>query len=149
MRPRHPGAIELGSPHTPFLKLLNKGSEAGGHTKFLVIRNADTSLVYFWKIPVSHYLAVLFGFGLTWSAMQYAHHYGTVRDVQKGAMNLKTFRLLDLVWLNHNWHLNHHMHPTVPWLYLPRLAEERGERRGSLLLAYLREWRGPQPSPPT
>jgi len=38
---------ELGSPDTPFLTLLNKGSETPGSTRVLVIRNADTSFVYF------------------------------------------------------------------------------------------------------
>jgi pimeloyl-ACP methyl ester carboxylesterase len=39
---------ELGSPNTPFLKRLNKGQEAPGAGKnTLVIRNADTSFVYF------------------------------------------------------------------------------------------------------
>ena len=41
---------ELGSPDTPFLQLLNgKGGrdEVDGQTKVLVIRNADTSFVYF------------------------------------------------------------------------------------------------------
>jgi pimeloyl-ACP methyl ester carboxylesterase len=37
---------ELGSPDTPFLKLLNR-DETRGPTKTLVIRNADTSFVYF------------------------------------------------------------------------------------------------------
>lgn len=101
------------------------------------------AMIHFWEIPVLHYLAVMFGFGFSWSAMQYAHHYGTVRDVRKGAMNLKTFALLDLVWLNHNWHLNHHMHPTVPWIHLPRLSDAN-EVRGHLHTAYLREWRGPR-----
>ena len=41
---------ELGSPNTPFLKRLNKGQEAPGAGKdTLVIRNADTSFVYFPK----------------------------------------------------------------------------------------------------
>jgi hypothetical protein len=31
----------------------------------------------------------------------------------------------------------------VPWVYLPSLSAG-GEERGSLLAAYLREWRGPQ-----
>ena len=75
--------------------------------------------------------------------MQYAHHYGTVRDVAKGALNLKTFRWLDLIWLNHNWHLNHHLRPVVPWIYLPFLSDPN-EARGSLFKAYWREWRGPQ-----
>ena len=101
------------------------------------------SMIVFWQIPFGHYLAVMFGFGFMWSAMQYAHHYGTVRDVQKGALNLKTFYPLDLIWLNHNWHLNHHVAPTVPWIYLPFLSDPN-EPRGSLLAAYVRMWRGPQ-----
>ncbi|HSW24277.1 MAG TPA: hypothetical protein VLJ62_16055, partial [Burkholderiaceae bacterium] len=39
--------VELGSPDTPFLKLLNKGDDTPGPTKYLVIRNADVSFVYF------------------------------------------------------------------------------------------------------
>jgi fatty acid desaturase len=103
---------------------------------------AHGAMIYYWSIPLATYLSVMFGFGFMWSAMQYAHHYGTVREVQKGALNLRTFYLLDLVWLNHNWHLNHHMAPTVPWIYLPFLSD-RGEPRGSLLKAYARMWRGP------
>ncbi len=38
---------ELGSPRTPFLERLNRGSETHGSTRTLVIRNADTSFVYF------------------------------------------------------------------------------------------------------
>jgi fatty acid desaturase len=102
-------------------------------------------LIWAWHIPLSHYFAVMFGFGFTWSAMQYAHHYGTERDVLKGARNLRTFRQLDVIWLNHNWHRNHHAQPTVPWIYLPRLAET-SEPRGSLIAAYLAMWHGPQPA---
>jgi pimeloyl-ACP methyl ester carboxylesterase len=40
---------EYGSPDTPFLSLLNRGSETPGSTRYLVIRNADTSFVYFSK----------------------------------------------------------------------------------------------------
>jgi pimeloyl-ACP methyl ester carboxylesterase len=39
--------VELGSPDTPFLKRLNKGDDTPGPTQYLVIRNADTSFVYF------------------------------------------------------------------------------------------------------
>jgi len=38
---------ELGSPDTPFLQSLNQGSESRDSTRILVIRNADTSFVYF------------------------------------------------------------------------------------------------------
>jgi pimeloyl-ACP methyl ester carboxylesterase len=39
--------LEYGSPDTPLLSRLNHGSETKGSTRFLVIRNADTSFVYF------------------------------------------------------------------------------------------------------
>ena len=38
---------EYGSPTSPFLTWLNRGSELQGPTRTLVIRNADTSFVYF------------------------------------------------------------------------------------------------------
>jgi pimeloyl-ACP methyl ester carboxylesterase len=38
---------EYGSDHTPFLTRLNAGDETPQPTKYLVIRNADTSFVYF------------------------------------------------------------------------------------------------------
>jgi len=38
---------EYGSDHTPFLSTLNRGDETKPPTKYLVIRNADTSFVYF------------------------------------------------------------------------------------------------------
>lgn len=102
-------------------------------------------LIYFGHIPVSRWLLMGFAFGFTWSAMQYAHHYATVRDVALGARNLRTFAWLDRLWLNHNWHLNHHRQPVVPWLHLPALSAP-GEVRGSLLQTYLGMWRGPRPA---
>jgi pimeloyl-ACP methyl ester carboxylesterase len=38
---------EYGTDHTPFLSTLNRGDETKGPTRYLVIRNADTSFVYF------------------------------------------------------------------------------------------------------
>jgi hypothetical protein len=84
------------------------------------------------------------GFGLTWSAMQYVHHYGTERHVLRGARNLWIWRPLDTIWLHHNWHQAHHEHPTVPWVHLPTLAADGGASRGFLLWAYLRMWKGPR-----
>jgi pimeloyl-ACP methyl ester carboxylesterase len=40
---------EYGAADTPFLRALNHGREARGRTQFLVLRNADTSFVYFSK----------------------------------------------------------------------------------------------------
>ena len=126
-----------------FLESLNPKYRRLIRVEALVAILLHAAMIYFWEIPFLTYLAVMFGFGFTWSAMQYAHHYGTVRDVQKGAMNLKTFHLLDLIWLNHNWHLNHHMQPTLSWVYLPFVSDGH-ETRGNLFTAYLREWRGPR-----
>jgi pimeloyl-ACP methyl ester carboxylesterase len=45
--PDSPLCREYGSPHTPLLRFLNHGNETPGATRYLVIRNADTSFVYF------------------------------------------------------------------------------------------------------
>lgn len=103
-------------------------------------------IVYLWHIPVANYLIMYCGFGFMWSAMQYVHHYGTERHVTRGARNLRIWAPLDLLWLNHNWHLAHHQKPAVPWVYLPVTETEGDTRRGFLLTAYLKMWRGPRPA---
>jgi fatty acid desaturase len=104
-----------------------------------------TAIVYFVGIPIWHYVALYATFGFMWSAMQYVHHFDTERHVTRGARNLFIFRPLDALLLHHNWHLAHHEHPTVPWIYLPRLAEEDGKtRRGFLPWYYLKMWLGPK-----
>ena len=101
-------------------------------------------LIYFTGAKLLHYLFVLYAFGWLWSSMQYVHHFHAERDVRLGAFNLKSFFLFDWILLNHNWHLNHHAHPTVPWIHLPKVdLGERGVRR-SFLRAYLRLWKGPK-----
>ena len=70
-----------------------------------------TGIVWLCGIPVAHYLAMYAGFGFLWSAMQYVHHYGTERHATRGARNLWIWKPIDLLWLNHNWHLVHHTHP--------------------------------------
>lgn len=100
-------------------------------------------LIWSFNIPLGNYLVMMFGFGAMWSALQYVHHYRTERHVLRGARNLRTLAWLDLIWLNHNWHLNHHLSPTVPWIYLPGLYQGNEFSRGSLALAYLKMWAGP------
>lgn len=101
-----------------------------------------------WMLDVSfaRYAVMYFGFGLMWSSLQYVHHYQTERHVLNGARNLHAFRLLDRIWLNHNWHQTHHQHPTIPWNYLPEVARRRGTGSDPLLPAYFRMWRGPRPA---
>ena len=130
-----------------FLESLNPRYHRWIQLEALAVIVLHATLVWVWHIPLAHYFAVMFGFGLIWSSMQYAHHYGTERDVLKGARNLRTFRWLDRVWLNHNWHRNHHAQPTIPWLYLPHADHaETASGRGSLVRAYFTMWNGPQPA---
>jgi fatty acid desaturase len=105
-----------------------------------------TLIVWAFGIHLLNYAVMYFGFGLTWSSMQYVHHYGTERHVTRGARNLWIFGPLDALWLNHNWHRTHHEHPTVPWKHLPKLSatEVVQYQRSFLPLAYLRMWRGPR-----
>lgn len=103
-----------------------------------------TALAVGLGVPPLRYAAAYAGFGFLWSALQYAHHFGTERHVTRGARNLWIGQPLDLLWLNHNWHRTHHEHPTVPWPYLPRLGRAEGPRPGFLPWAYLRMWRGPR-----
>jgi fatty acid desaturase len=102
------------------------------------------SILWALAIPPLNYLAMYAGFGVSWSAMQYVHHFGTTRHVLEGARNLWIWTPLDALWLHHNWHLTHHKHPTVPWIYLPRIGREENPERGFLLLHYVRMWKGPR-----
>jgi fatty acid desaturase len=103
-----------------------------------------SSIVLMLGIPVWRYFAVYCGFGFSWSAMQYVHHYGTERDVLLGARNLWLFAPIDWIWLHHNWHRTHHRHPTIPWIYLRSVGEREDPQREFLLWHYLRMWRGPK-----
>jgi fatty acid desaturase len=101
-------------------------------------------IVWALQIPLGSYLVVYLGFGVSWSAMQYVHHFGTERDVIDGSRNLWIWKPIDWAWLNHNWHHTHHQRPTIPWLYLPQLSRENHATREFLLWHYLRMWRGPR-----
>lgn len=131
-------------PTAAFLASLNPRFQRFIRLEALLVFILHGGILWVGAIPWSNYAIVLFGFGFSWSAMQYVHHFGTVRDVQEGARNLKTFFWLDALWLNHNWHLNHHMNPTAPWIYLPNLYAGTRFDRSDLFLAYLRMWRGPR-----
>ena len=103
-------------------------------------------IVWAFQIPLINYAIVYFGFGFSWSAMQYVHHFNTQRDVLLGARNLWFLAPIDWIWLHHNWHLSHHKHPTVPWIYLPSVGKEEDPHREFLPWHYLKMWRGPRPA---
>lgn len=132
-------------PSAAFMDSLNPASwrlirlEA---TLVLVVHGALLAWLDYAFIP---YAVMYTVFGISWSAMQYVHHFGTERDVLNGARNLWIAWPIDVLWLNHNWHLTHHRHPTIPWIHLPRVArDEQMTARGFLPWAYLKMWRGPR-----
>ena len=103
-----------------------------------------SAIVILFRIPPFHWLAMYAGFGWSWSAMQYVHHWGTERDVVRGARNLRIWGPIDALLLHHNWHGAHHRHPTIPWTGLPDLGRSEDPERKFLPLAYLRMWGGPR-----
>lgn len=132
-------------PSYAFMESLNPSYRRLIQLECLAVLALHTLIVRTLHIPLWNYAVMYFGFGLTWSAMQYVHHYGTERHVTRGARNLKLWEPIDRLWLNHNWHLAHHEHPTVPWIYLPSLDRAtQTDGRGFLLWSYFKMWRGPR-----
>jgi fatty acid desaturase len=131
-------------PSQAFMQSLNPAYRRIIQLECLGVLLLHAAIVWSLDIPLLNYAMMYAGFGFTWSAMQYVHHYGTERHVTRGARNLWLWAPLDRLWLNHNWHLNHHEHPTVPWNQLPELDQRPQAARGFLITAYLRMWRGPR-----
>lgn len=132
---------------TAFLHSLNPRYREIIRLECLAAMALHVSIVWLAGLHLGSYLAMYAGFGLIWSSLQYVHHYGTERHVTRGARNLWIWKPLDLIWLNHNWHLEHHEQPSVPWIYLSRAAADEKRRPGFLLSAYLKMWRGPGKAP--
>lgn len=83
--------------------------------------------------------------GLCWASQQYVTHADSPRDALDGAHNLRAPRLYEALLLHFNWHLAHHQHPKVPWLYLPQFDDPRRARPG-YFRSFVRFWRGPRPA---
>ncbi|MDH3281003.1 MAG: fatty acid desaturase [Gammaproteobacteria bacterium] len=86
-------------------------------------------------------------FALHWSALQYVDHAWSPRDVARGAWNLKVLPVTRALALNYHYHLAHHRHPAVPWVYLPRLVDPK-EPQPTFWRIYFSLWRGTRPAPP-
>jgi fatty acid desaturase len=141
MRREH---FEFDRPSAAFMDALNPRYSNYIRAEAIAVIVLHTALTVTLGIPLWKYAVMYAGFGFSWSAMQYVHHFGTPRHVLEGARNLWLWGPVDLVWLNHNWHLTHHKHPTVPWVHLPRLGREENPDRGFLPFHYLRMWSGPR-----
>jgi len=131
-------------PSAAFMDALNPRYARVIRLEALAAISLHLTIVWGLGIPLVNYLVMYAGFGVSWSAMQYVHHFGTTRHVLEGARNLWIWRPLDALWLNHNWHLTHHKHPTVPWIHLPGIGRAENPQRGFLPAHYARMWRGPR-----
>lgn len=138
--------FEFNRPSAALMETLNPAYWALIRLEGLLAIALHTGVVWGLGVPPLSYLAVYFGFGFSWSAMQYVHHFGTERHVLLGARNLWLFAPIDRIWLHHNWHRTHHRHPTVPWIHLPLVGRDEDPDREFLLSHYLRMWQGPKPT---
>ena len=103
-------------------------------------------MIWTLDLTLTGWLTCYAAFALNWSALQYADHAWSERDVHDGAWNLKVSRIVQYLFLNYHHHRAHHQHPNVPWLHLSRYVDF-SEERPSFLRIYLRMWRGPRPWP--
>ena len=131
-------------PSAAFMDALNPRYTGIIRAEAIAVIALHSVLVWSLGVPLLHYAVMYAGFGFSWSAMQYVHHFGTTRHVLEGARNLWIWGPIDAVWLNHNWHLTHHKHPTVPWIHLPQIGRRENPERGFLPRHYLSMWRGPR-----
>lgn len=131
-------------PAAAFMEALNPRYNSTIRAEAVSVIALHGTIVWLLEVPPWNYAVMYAGFGVSWSAMQYVHHFGTTRHVLEGARNLWIWAPLDALWLNHNWHLTHHKHPTVPWIHLPRLGRRENPQRGFLPAHYVRMWRGPR-----
>jgi fatty acid desaturase len=147
-RPRlwSPKAASFDRPTVALMESLNPRYDRLIRLEALGLFALHGALIAFAGVPLLHWAVIVGAFGVTWSSMQYMHHYGTERDVHHGARNLRTWRWLDVLWLNHNWHQRHHEQPHVPWIHLPHLERGPDAPRESMTRAWLRQWRGPKPA---
>ena len=136
--------FEFNQPSAAFMESLNPRYWRIIRLEGLLAMLLHAGIIYVLQVPLLHYGVVYLGFGFSWSAMQYLHHFGTERHVLRGARNVWFLAPIDLMWLNHNWHLTHHKQPTVPWIYLPQLGREQDPQRDFMIWHYLRMWRGPR-----
>ena len=141
MRREH---FEFDRPSAAFMDALNPRYTNHIRAEAIAVIVLHATVIFTLGIPFWKYAVMYAGFGFSWSAMQYVHHFGTTRHVLEGARNLWLWSPVDLVWLHHNWHLTHHKHPTVPWVHLPALGREENPRREFLPIHYLRMWTGPR-----
>jgi fatty acid desaturase len=82
-------------------------------------------------------------FAFSWASQQYVYHVRTPRHAVLGALDLRLWRPIEMLYLHFNYHLTHHLAVWVPWIYLPEVAAEQPS--SGYFVTYLNLWRPPQP----
>ena len=136
-------AMEIDRPSAAVIRYVNRRNQWWIRAEAWMVLLFHSTVCWLLGPRAIRYGLIYLVFGVSWSTLQYVHHYGTCRDVLRGAKNLRYGWPLDALWLNHGWHLTHHLHPTVSWLHLHRVAGADEPRTESLGSAYLKMWRGP------
>ena len=106
-----------------------------------------TALVWFAAAPLLHLnlagLAICYSaFGFSWASQQYVYHVRTPRHAVLGALDLRLWRPLELLYLHFNYHLTHHLAVWVPWNHVPKIAAEPPDQ--GYWTTYLSLWRPPE-----
>ncbi len=107
-----------------------------------------TACLWAIAIPLLHLhltaLAVCYWvFAFSWASQQYVYHVRTPRHAILGALDLRLWRPIELLYLHFNYHLTHHLAVWVPWIHLPKIAAE--QPTSGYLATYLNLWRPPEP----
>jgi fatty acid desaturase len=121
---------------------------SGVRIRLEIVVSIAVQLLLFWTLDLNlwGWLICYAAFGLNWSALQYADHAWTVRDVRDGAWNLRVNRIVQYLFLNYHHHKAHHQNTNVPWIHLAKYVDF-SELRPSFLTVYRNMWLGPRPYP--
>lgn len=119
---------------------------SGFRVRLEILVTIGIQLLLFWTLDLSvwGWFICYAAFGFNWSALQYADHAWTVRDVRNGAWNLRVNPIVQYVFLNYHHHKAHHQNSSVPWIHLAKYVDF-SEPRPSFLRVYGKMWLGPRP----
>jgi len=106
-----------------------------------------TALVWLIAFPLLHLhlvpVAVCYAaFGFSWASQQYIYHVRTPRHAVLGAYDLKLWKPLEMLYLDFNYHLTHHLAEWVPWNHIPSIAAEQPTR--GYARTYFKLWQVPE-----
>jgi len=88
-------------------------------------------------------VAVCYGaFAFSWASQQYIYHVRTPRHAVLGALDLKLWKPVELLYMHFNYHLTHHLAVWVPWNHLPAIAAKQPTR--GYMKTYVNLWRPPE-----